>query len=187
MDFSLAKLTQYNKVLVILTCLTDLFSLCHTELCVAKWSISKSLSYRLALSYWVKRSIHKFKVQICILKRGFFAIAQNDSSGVFLLCFASRWVAFFAKDSKWQMFEFFCCGYALQSVWSLRSKWQNPCHTDKSCHIKHSLCHKFCHTERSEVSINSKAYFKFYGFFCCGYALQAAWLLHLNDEAGFFS
>ena len=74
MDFSLAKLTQYNKVLVILTCLTDLFSLCHTELCVAKWSISKSLSYRLALSYWVKRSIHKFKVQICILKRGFFAL-----------------------------------------------------------------------------------------------------------------
>ena len=49
---------------------------CHTELCVAKWSI------------------HEFKVRVCVFKA----------------CL--------------KFFGFFCCGCALQPVGSLRSKWQ---------------------------------------------------------------
>ena len=61
---------------------------------------------------------------------------------------ASGYFAFFAKGSIWQ------------------SKLQNSllywlaCHICKSCHTDHS----FCHTERSEVSINLRC-LKFFGFF----------------------
>ena len=96
------------------------------------------------LSYWAQRSIHKIKVQSCALKAWIFRFlskAQNDN-GYF--CYAAA------------------CG--LQPVGSLcanalRSKWQNPCHTDFFVvilslwrSIQNSL---HCHTERSEVSINS--------------------------------
>ena len=121
---------------------------CHTELCVAKWSISKSLSYwakrsihkfqslskilwifRIRsiwqygfslcanalcpkwqkwpnLSYWAfarKRSIHKFKVRICILKYGFslVSLTQNDKSGVDF-CTATPCKRLGCYGSKWQ-------------------------------------------------------------------------------------
>ena len=122
---------------IILFCHTDLS--CHTELCVAKWSILKSLSYwaqrsihkPFTLSYWAfarKRSIHEFKVRICILKYEFFilnsmdfslcanalrskwrclAILQVDFSPFYKRLKMTMWIfVFFIKDSKRQAHKF---------------------------------------------------------------------------------
>ena len=61
-------------------------------------------------------------------------------------------------------------------VWIFRlfakgSKWQNPCHFDLSCLTEHS----FCHTERSEVSINLKRVLNSLDFSLCANALRSKW------------
>ena len=41
---------------------------------------------------------------------------------------------------------------------------------------------RICHTEAlAEVSINLKCFLKFFGFFCCGYALQPVGSLSIES------
>ena len=45
-----------------------------------------------SLSYWAKRSIHKFKVRICILKYGFFArFTHSKWQGLFAILGATKY------------------------------------------------------------------------------------------------
>ena len=107
---------------------------CH-KFARSRFANSRNDKILVILSLW--RSIHKFKVWICILKYGFFilnskralnsldfslvSLTQNDKSGV----------------------DFFC--YALQpfgSPFYKRLKMTMPCRLCKSCIYKTLLCNK---------------------------------------------